>query len=108
MSITVPRNSLTGWAVACRVLTRASLRRMRSVISWKRRRMVFSALKAFTTRRPPRVSSTWLMVSLQRLWASREERLSCLPITPMIQMKAGAKTMVKIIISGLIQVRKPK
>ena len=108
INIMVPRNSHTGWAVACRTLTRASLRRIRSVMSWKRRRMVFSALKALITRRPPKVSSTWLIVSLQRLWASREERLSCLPMRPIIQMKAGAKTMVKIIISGLTQVRKPK
>ena len=48
------------------------------------------------------------MVSLHRACASREERLSCLPMTPIIHTKAGANTMVNTIISGLIQVRKPK
>ena len=108
MIMTVPRNSLTGWAVAWRMLTRATFRRIRSVTSWKRRRMVPSALNALITRRPPRVSSTWLMVSLHRACASSEERLSCLPITPIIHTKAGAKMMVKIIISGLSQARKLK
>ena len=106
--ITVPSSSLTGWAVACRMLTRAILRRILSVMAWKRSRMVFSALKAFTMRSPPRVSSTWLMVSLQSACASREFRLSCLPISPITHTKAGANTMVNTIISGLIQMRKPK
>ena len=48
------------------------------------------------------------MVSLHRACASSDVRLSCLPISPITQMNAGAKRMVKIIISGLSQMRKPK
>ena len=108
MIITVPRNSLTGWAEACRVFTRFTFRRIRSVTESKRADIFFSALNALTMRRPPRVSSTWDIVSLQRVCASRDCRLSCLPITPMIQMKAGTKVSITSIISGLRKMRMPK
>ena len=48
------------------------------------------------------------MVSDQSACASSEVRRSCLPISPITHTNAGAKTMVKIIISGLIQMRNPK
>ena len=92
---TVPRNSLTGWARAWRVFTREALRRMAPVTLAKRSLIFFSAVKAFTTRRPPRVSSTWLMVSLQRActWAERFLRLR--PITPISQVISGANASTK-------------
>ena len=48
------------------------------------------------------------MVSLQSDWASSEPRLSCLPMTPMIQPMTGTKRMVNSVSCQLIKSRVPK
>ena len=90
------------------MVTRFSLRRMAPVTPSKRPDMPFSALKALMMRRPPRVSSTCDMVSLQRDWASSEPRLSCLPMAPMIQPMTGTKMMVNRVSCQLMKSRVPK
>ena len=96
--IMVPRHSLTGWARAWRVATRVFLTFIASVTRSKRPPMRRSARKALMTLRPPSVSSTWLMVSLQRACASRDCSLSLRPIFPIIQSISGAKSTVKRVI----------
>ena len=63
--ITEPSSSLTGWALAWRTATRVFLLRIASVTSPNLADIFFSARKALMILRPPSVSSTWLMVSLQ-------------------------------------------
>ena len=62
--MTVPRNSLMGWASCCRLFTLITLSRCLSLTSAKRSFIFSSAQKALIMRSPPRVSSTWLIVSL--------------------------------------------
>ena len=94
----VPRHSLTGCARAWRVATRVFLTFMASVTRSKRRPILRSARKALMMRRPPSVSSTWLMVSLHRACASRDCSLSLRPILPMIHSITGANSAVKRVI----------
>ena len=104
----VPRNSLIGWARTWRVDTLAVFLLTASVIPSNLSSIFFSAMNAFTTRRPPRVSSTWDIRSLQRFWASRERFLSCLPTAPMAQASTGTTMMVKRVSSQLVKIRVPK
>ena len=92
--ITVPRNSLTGWALAWRTDTWLTLRRMLSVVLSNRADIFFSARKALTILRPPRVSSTWLIVSDQKPCASVESAFRRRPMALITKMTMGAKTMV--------------
>ena len=46
-------------------------------------------------RSPPRVSSTWLMVSLHNAWTLMLLALSLRPTTPMNHPKRGTKQRVK-------------
>ena len=64
----------------------------------------FSAMKAFMTRRPPSVSSTCDIVSLQRFWASRERFFSCLPTAPIAQASRGTTRIVKRVSSQLVNI----
>ena len=63
--ITEPSSSLTGWALDWRIATRVFLLRIASVMAPNLEDIFFSARKALIILSPPRVSSTWLMVSLQ-------------------------------------------
>ena len=91
--IAEPRNSLTGWALAWRTATWLFLRRMDSVTCPKRLSIRRSARKAFTMRSPPRVSSTWLIVSLQYFCASAESAFRRRPVALMTRIISGAKTI---------------
>ena len=64
-------------------------------MSLKRLFIFSSAQNAFIMRRPPSVSSTCDMVSLHRLCASIDLRLSFLPTKPMNHPKTGTKMRVK-------------
>ena len=92
--IIVPRNSLIGWANCWRVLTRMMLSLYWLFTLSKRLFILSSAQKALMIRRPPKVSSTWLMVSLQRLCASILRALSFRPIKPINQPNTGTKIIV--------------
>src|SRR5574344_2287488 len=86
-----PRSSLTGCALDWRIATLLSLERMDSVTFSNLEVIFFSARNALMMRSPPRVSSTWLIVSLQYFWASADWALSWRPIALMIQIMTGAK-----------------
>ena len=60
----------------------------------KRRFIFSSAQKALIMRRPPSVSSTWLMVSLHRLCAFIDFCLSLRPTMPITQPISGTKMRV--------------
>ena len=64
-------------------------------MSLKRLFIFSSAQNALIMRSPPSVSSTCDMVSLHRLCASIDLRLSFLPTKPMNHPKTGTKTRVK-------------
>lgn len=59
-------------------------------------------------RRPPSVSSTWLIVSLHRACALMDFAFSLRPTTPMNQPKTGTKTMVKSVSCQLMASRVAK
>ena len=105
---TVPRNSLTGWARACRMVTLLVFFLIASVTPSKRLDIFFSAMNALTTLNPPRVSSTWDMTSLQRAWTSSDFLFRFLPITPITQIIKGAKMTVNAVICQLMRIRATK
>ena len=93
--ITVPRNSLIGWAICWRVFTRRMFSRYSEFILSKRRFIFSSAQKAFMMRSPPSVSSTWLIVSLHSDCAFIDFCFSLRPTKPMNQPMMGTMTSVK-------------
>ena len=90
-----PSSSLTGCALDWRMATRLFFILICSVMPSKRELIFFSARKALIILSPPRVSSTWLMVSLQYCWASSDWALSRLPTALMMPTIMGANTSVK-------------
>ena len=92
--ITVPRNSLMGWASCWRMFTFMMLLRNSEFTLSKRSFIFSSAQKALMIRSPPRVSSTWLMVSLHSPCAATDFAFSFLPMIPMNHPNIGTKKMV--------------
>ena len=105
---TVPRNSLTGWARACRIVTLLVFLRIASVTPSNLVDIFFSAMKAFITLSPPSVSSTWDITSLHNICTSRDLRFRFLPMIPMAQIIKGAKMIVKAVICQLITINAAK
>ena len=92
--ITVPRNSLIGCAICWRMFTLMMSFRYWLLTLSNRLFIFVSAQKAFTMRSPPSVSSTWLMVSLQRACAFMEFCFSFLPTIPINHPITGTNTSV--------------
>ena len=65
-------------------------------------------MKALMTLRPPKVSSTCDIVSLQSSCASRDWRLSFLPMAPITQPSSGTTSRVKRVSFQLITMRVTK
>ena len=65
-------------------------------------------MNALTILRPPRVSSTWDMTSLHKVWTSSDLRFRFLPITPITHIIRGANRMVNAVICQLMNTRATK
>ena len=100
--ISVPRNSLMGWAICWRVFTRRTCSRYSELMRSKRRFILSSAQKALIMRSPPSVSSTWLIVSLHRACAFIERCFSLRPTMPITQPIRGTNTSVNSVSCQLI------
>ena len=101
--MTVPRNSLMGWASCCRLFTLITLLRCRSLTSAKRSFIFSSAQKALMMRSPPSVSSTWLIVSLHSACASLEFCFSLRPTLPITQPMSGTMASVNSVSCQLMK-----
>ena len=98
----VPRNSLTGCAIAWRMVTRMVALRSSLLTLRKRADIFFSARKALTMRRPPSVSSICDIVSLSFACASSDFCLSLRPTSPIIHPRTGNTVTVNSVSSQLI------
>ena len=98
----VPRNSLMGWADAWRTATLLEAVRNSLVLRSKRWRILRSAVKALMMRIPPRVSSSWAIVSLHLFCASSDWRLSFRPMRPIAQPMSGRTMMVNMVSCQLV------
>jgi len=104
----VPRNSLIGWANVCRVATLLDASRSSLLHFVKRSTILSSAIKALIIRNPPKVSSSWDIVSLHLLWASNDWRLSFLPTCPISQPIPGNTKIVNKVSCQLVTIKVAK
>ena len=81
---------------------RLNVWRIVSLSDWKRWFSLDSALNAFTTRSPPRVSSIWAMSSPESCCPRRDFRLSDLPIRPISNPLIGSRMSTKMVSRQLI------
>ncbi len=104
----VPRNSLIGCARAWRVATRfVALRN--SLLHCVKRSIIFcSAMKALIMRRPPNVSSSWVIVSLHLPCASSDWRFSFFPTFPITHPIPGTTNRVNRVSCQLVASKVPK
>ena len=108
MIMHVPRNSLTGWADACLVATLLAAVLNSSAVVANLSFILSSAMNALITLRPPRVSSSWDMVSLHFAWASSDFLLSFFPMALMPHAMSGTTARVKRVSCQLVTIRVAK
>ena len=106
--ITVPRNSLRGWARDCLVATllEAFLSSLLTLVNLPT--ILSSAMNALMMRSPPSVSSSWDIVSLHLPWASRDCLLSFFPTAPMPHAITGTTRSVNRVSCQLVYMSVPK
>ena len=105
---TVPRNSLIGWARDWRMVTRLFFLLIASVTLSNLSDIFFSAMNALMMRRPPRVSSTCAITSLQSCWTSSDFLFRFFPTTPITHIISGANRIVNAVICQLMTRRATK
>jgi len=104
----VPKNSLIGCANAWRMATLLVASRNSLLHSVKRFIIFCSAIKALIIRSPPKVSSSWDIVSLHLACASSDCLFNFLPTLPMIHPIPGTTNNVNKVSCQLVIINVPK